>query len=204
MGQDLILELVALATAVLVAVFLSLQVVKPYETLVVLRLGKTDQSRVHGPGFAWLIPIVDRGIRIDMRERYVEFPSIMLTTSDGFDVAGAMRVFYRVVDAFKCVVNIGSLESGVTAAGVEVARRSVAESALSDLVGGSTRLGIAEGIGRDLGRTTERWGVTITTVEWVSVDFSADAEREIERRRADQPVPAAGAAERSSSSQSSS
>ena len=79
---------VSLASIILVAVvlivlaYLSIRVVNEFERLVVFRLGKTGPERVKGPGLVILIPIVDRPVKTDLREQFIEVPSQTNITKD--------------------------------------------------------------------------------------------------------------------------
>src|SRR3989475_2197285 len=61
------------AVIVVILVFMTLKVVPEYQRLVVLRLGKVLE-RPKGPGIVILIPLVDKAMRVDLREKYTEIP----------------------------------------------------------------------------------------------------------------------------------
>ena len=72
-----------LATVILVAVgigflaiffYLTIRIVQQYEALVVFRLGKTNDSLVRGPGINLIWPIIDRPVKVDLRESFIEVP----------------------------------------------------------------------------------------------------------------------------------
>ena len=71
-----------LVVVVLVFIYLSVRIVQQYERLVVFRLGRTDEALTRGPGIRFLIPIVDRPVRVDLRETLTEFPSQRTITGD--------------------------------------------------------------------------------------------------------------------------
>ena len=83
------MEIVAVALAVLfivlVALFLffaAIKIVNQYERLLVFTLGRTSPNEVKGPGWVFVVPIVQRGIRVDLREQFIEVPSQTSITKD--------------------------------------------------------------------------------------------------------------------------
>src|SRR5437879_11948184 len=69
------------AVIVVILVFMTLKVVPEYQRLVVLRLGKVLE-RPKGPGIVILIPLVDKAMRVDLREKYTEIPHQTCITKD--------------------------------------------------------------------------------------------------------------------------
>ena len=83
--MDLVVTLAALAFLVVVLLailYLSVRVVQQYERMVVFRLGKTNEGMVRGPGLLFLIPFVDRPVKVDLREQFIEVPSQTTITKD--------------------------------------------------------------------------------------------------------------------------
>src|SRR5438445_12386342 len=74
------------AVIVVVLVFMTLKVVPEYQRLVVLRLGKVLE-RPKGPGIVILIPLVDKAMRVDLREKYTEIPHQTCITKDNAPIS---------------------------------------------------------------------------------------------------------------------
>ncbi|HKY88876.1 MAG TPA: SPFH domain-containing protein, partial [Candidatus Limnocylindrales bacterium] len=66
----------------LILLYLSVRVVNQYERLVVFRFGQATESRVKEPGLRFLIPIVDRPVKVNIAETFVEVPSQTNITKD--------------------------------------------------------------------------------------------------------------------------
>src|SRR6185295_10545935 len=66
----------------LVIVYLSIRVVQQYEKMVVFRLGKTNESMIRDPGLRFLVPVIDRPVKVDVREQFIEVPSQTTITRD--------------------------------------------------------------------------------------------------------------------------
>jgi regulator of protease activity HflC (stomatin/prohibitin superfamily) len=63
-----IVTLVVILFLLLLVLYLSVRVVQQYEKMVVFRLGKTNETLVRGPGLRFLIPVIDRPVKVDVRE----------------------------------------------------------------------------------------------------------------------------------------
>ena len=70
-----------LIALLLVFLYLSVRIVQQYERMVVFRLGRTNEKMVRDPGLRFLIPVVDRPVKVDLRETLTEVPS-QTTSSD--------------------------------------------------------------------------------------------------------------------------
>jgi regulator of protease activity HflC (stomatin/prohibitin superfamily) len=95
------------------------------QQLVIFRLGRSDPTLVRGTGRSFLIPILDRGVLVDMRERSHAFPSVPGTTADGRDIEADVHIRCRIVDPYRSVINVASFDGALEA----VARTLVRQSA---------------------------------------------------------------------------
>src|SRR5204863_5172670 len=85
-----------LVVVLLVIVYLSIRVVQQYERMVVFRLGRTDASMVRNPGLNFLIPVVDRPIKVALRETLTEIPSQRTITEDNATTNVDFPVDWRI------------------------------------------------------------------------------------------------------------
>jgi regulator of protease activity HflC (stomatin/prohibitin superfamily) len=74
------------------------RVVGPEERLVVYRMGRSSAALVHGPGRVLLLPLLDRGIVVDMAERRLAFDGLTATTRDAHQIEADVSVRLRVTD----------------------------------------------------------------------------------------------------------
>jgi len=147
----------------LVIVYLSIRVVQQYERMVVFRLGRTDQAMVRNPGLNFLIPIVDRPIKVDLRENLTEVPSQRTITGDNAPIDVDFLVFWRIVDPLTSVLapmRLGDMILGVASTTL---RAVIGDIPLDEVL--SKREQINELLRVKLDEVTERWGGKVTTVE---------------------------------------
>ncbi|HYK96313.1 MAG TPA: SPFH domain-containing protein [Candidatus Dormibacteraeota bacterium] len=148
---------------VLVIVYLSIRVVQQYERMVVFRLGKTDESMVRFPGINILIPIVDRPVKVDTREQFIEVPSQTTITKDNAPINVDFLIYWRIADPLKSVVNVANFPGALQGVATTTLRAVIGDILLDEVL--SKREQINEVLRVKLDEVTERWGGKVTTVE---------------------------------------
>ena len=148
---------------VLVILYLSVRVVQQYEQMVVFRLGKTNEAMVREPGLRFLIPIVDRPVKVDMREQFIEVPSQTTITKDNAPINVDFLIYWRIVDPLKSVVNVANFPGALQGVATTTLRAVIGDILLDDVL--SKREQINEVLRTKLDEVTERWGGKVTTVE---------------------------------------
>src|SRR4051795_8972094 len=154
---------VFLLFVVLVVLYLSVRVVDQYEQLIVFRLGKTNEGMVRGPGLRFLIPIVDRPVKVDLREQFIEVPSQTTITRDNAPINIDFLIYWRIVDPLKSVVNVAYFAGALQGIATTTLRSVIGDILLDDVL--SKRDQINEVLRAKLDEQTERWGGKVTTVE---------------------------------------
>ncbi len=145
----------------LVLVLGAIRIVQEYERLVVFRLGRCIGQK--GPGIVWLFPIVDRGVRVDLREQVREIPHQTSITKDNAPIAIDFVWYYKVVDAASTVLQVGSFEAAAMYMATTTLRSVIGGIPLDDVL--SQREHINQVLRTKLDEVTERWGVKVTNVE---------------------------------------
>jgi regulator of protease activity HflC (stomatin/prohibitin superfamily) len=162
--MDLTLALCGIGIVVLFAMVLllgAIRIVQEYERLVVFRLGRCVGQR--GPGVVFLIPILDRGVRVDLREQVREIPHQTSITKDNAPIAIDFVWYYKVVDAANTVLQVGSFEAAAMYMATTTLRSVIGGIPLDDVL--SQREHINQMLRTRLDEVTERWGVKVTNVE---------------------------------------
>jgi regulator of protease activity HflC (stomatin/prohibitin superfamily) len=155
--------LVFLLAIVVMVLYLSVRVVQQYQQMVVFRLGKTNESMVRGPGLQFLIPVVDRPVKVDMREQFIEVPSQTTITKDNAPINVDFLIYWRIAGALKSVVNVNNFAGALQGVATTTLRAVIGDILLDDVL--SKREQINEVLRTKLDEVTERWGGKITTVE---------------------------------------
>ncbi len=160
---------IALATAafvlvvVLVILYLSVRVVQQYERMVVFRLGRTNDGLVRQPGLRFLIPIVDRPVKVNIAEQFIEVPSQTTITKDNAPISVDFLIYWRIDDALKATVNVTNFSGALQGVATTTLRAVIGDILLDEVL--SRREQINEILRTKLDEVTERWGGKVTTVE---------------------------------------
>ena len=125
---------------VVVIAFLAsaIRIIPEYQRLVVFRLGRCLGEK--GPGIVFLIPVVDRAARVDLREQVREIPHQTAITKDNAGISVDFIWYYKVLDPSESVLQVGNFEA---------AAQGMATTTLRAVLGGiSLDDALSEQIGR--------------------------------------------------------
>lgn len=175
----------------------TIKVLQEYERGVIFRLGRLHGSK--GPGMIFVIPGVDRMVRVSLRIITTDVPPQDVVTKDNVSIKVNAVILFRVIDPIKAVNNVESyLESTYQYA--QTTLRSVLGSVELDSVL-SEREALNKRIQEILDLHTEPWGVKVSAVEIKQVDLPKEMQRamaqqaEAERQRRAKVISAAGEAQ---------
>jgi regulator of protease activity HflC (stomatin/prohibitin superfamily) len=157
-------DLILLAIIVLIVIALisaSMKVVPEYMRIVIFRLGRF--VGVRGPGVVFIIPIIDRIMRIDLRERFLEVSRQTCITKDNAPVDIDFLIYYKVFDASQSVLQVQNFEGASVGLATTTLRAVVGDIPLDELL--ARREQINNVLRAKLDEVTERWGVKVTSVE---------------------------------------
>ena len=158
-----ILAVAFVIVVLLVIAIASIKIVNQYERLLVFTLGRTSPTDVKGPGWVFIVPIAQRGVRVDLRERFIEVPSQTGITKDNAPISIDFLIYWRIVDPYRSVVEVQNFEGALQNIATTTLRAVVGDILLDDVL--SKREQINEVLRVKLDEVTERWGGKVTTVE---------------------------------------
>src|SRR3989344_163637 len=161
---------------ILVAVvifFSGIRIVNQYERAIKFRLGKYVGTL--DPGFRWIIPIIDRVQKVDIRVITNDIPSQEVITQDNVPVKINGVVFFRVLNADKAVLEVERYGYAVS---------QLAQSALRDMCGKAeldSVLAKREEIGKKIreivDKETDPWGIKVTDVKIKDIELPENMKR---------------------------
>jgi regulator of protease activity HflC (stomatin/prohibitin superfamily) len=148
---------------ILVIIFLAnaIRIVNEYQRLVVFRLGRCIGTK--GPGIVLLIPVVDRAVKVDLREQVREVPHQVSITKDNAPISIDFLWYYKVMDPTLTVVGVGNFELSAAGMATTTLRSVIGGIPLDEVL--SQREHINQTLRVKLDEVTERWGVKVTNVE---------------------------------------
>jgi regulator of protease activity HflC (stomatin/prohibitin superfamily) len=170
---------VAVVIFVLVALYLSVRVVQQYERMIIFRLGRTDPKLVRDPGLRFLIPIIDRPVKVDIREKFIEVPSQTTITKDNAPINIDFLIYWYIVDPLRSEVNVQNFAGALQGIATTTLRAVIGDILLDDVL--SKRDQINEVLRAKLDEQTERWGGKVTTVEIREITPPRDVQEAMNR-----------------------
>ena len=139
----------------------AIRIAQEYERLVVFRLGRCVGER--GPGLVFLIPFIERAIKVDLREQVREIPHQTSITKDNASIAVDFIWYYKIVAAMDSVIQVRQFEVAAQGIATTTLRAVIGSIMLDEIL--SNRDHINEVMRGKLDEVTERWGVKVTNVE---------------------------------------
>ena len=167
----LIVFLVILASA-------SIKILREYERGVIFRLGRLIGAK--GPGLIFIIPGVDKLLRISLRTVALEIPPQDVITRDNISITVNAVVYFRVIDPNKAVVEIENYLFATSQLAQTTLRSIIGQSQLDELLSERDKVNIK--LQDVLDKQTEPWGIKVSLVETKQVDLATEMRRAIARQ----------------------
>ena len=192
--MELSVSLVAAVVVVLYFIFSAIKILREYERGVVFRLGRLIASK--GPGIIFLIPFVDKMVKVSLRTIAMDVPPQDVITRDNVSVKVNAVIFFRVVDPRQAVVQVEDFLYATSQIAQTTLRSVLGQVELDDLL--ASRDKINQQLQRIIDEQTDPWGVKVSNVEVKHVDLPQDMQRamskqaEAERERRAKVINAEG------------
>jgi regulator of protease activity HflC (stomatin/prohibitin superfamily) len=158
--------------------FSGLRVVREYERGVVFRLGRL--LPVKGPGLVFLIPVVDRFVRVELRTVTLTVPPQELITRDNVPARVAAVCYFRVVDPAAAITQVEAFEPATS---------QIAQTTLRSVLGGADldhllaeRDHLNAQLQQIIDEQTEPWGIKVSAVEIKDVEIPEAMQRAMARQ----------------------
>jgi len=172
---------VGLSIVILFLLFImanSLRVLREYERGVIFRLGRLIGEK--GPGLIFLIPIVDRMVKVSLRVVAMDVPPQDVITHDNISIKVNAVLYFRVMDSRKAVVNVEDYHYATSQMAQTTLRSVLGEHDLDDLL--AQREKINQLLQKIIDERTDPWGVKVSAVEVKDVDLPQEMKRAIAKQ----------------------
>jgi len=147
---------------VVTLLLMTIKIAPEYQRIVILRLGKV-LPKAMGPGLVLVIPLIDRPIRVDLRESYLTVPHQTCITKDNAPISIDFLIYSRVLDPIASVIQVQDFAGASQGIAITTLRAVVGDIPLDDVL--AKREQINQLLQARMDEVTQRWGVKITTVE---------------------------------------
>jgi len=165
-----------IAALVVLALFIanSIKILPEYERGVVFRLGRL-RGYDYGPGLFFLIPIVDRMIRVSLRTVVHDVPPQDVITRDNVSLKVNAVVYFRVVHPRKAVVEVENYQYATSQLSQTTLRSVLGQEVLDGLL--SERDRVNQQLQTILDKHADPWGIKVSAVEVKQVDLPVEMQR---------------------------
>jgi regulator of protease activity HflC (stomatin/prohibitin superfamily) len=167
----LIIFLIIIATA-------AIKILREYERGVIFRLGRLIGAK--GPGLIFIIPGVDRLLRISLRTVALEIPPQDVITRDNVSIKVNAVVYFRVLDPNKAVVEVENYLYATSQLAQTTLRSVIGQSQLDELLAERDKINLQ--LQDILDKQTAPWGIKVSLVETKQVDLPTEMQRAIARQ----------------------
>jgi regulator of protease activity HflC (stomatin/prohibitin superfamily) len=174
--------IVVVFAAVLFVVFIlanAVRILKEYERGVVFRLGRV-QGQAKGPGLIFLIPIVDKMVRVGLRTVSLAVPPQEIITRDNVPARVDAVIYFRVIDPNRSVLEVENYALATSQISQTTLRSVLGQKDLDDLL--SNREAINQELQVIIDEHTEPWGVKVSAVEVKDVEIPKGMQRAMARQ----------------------
>ncbi|MBP7200385.1 MAG: SPFH/Band 7/PHB domain protein [Mesotoga sp.] len=159
-----------LAAVIFIIAASGIKIIRPFEKGLVERLGK--YRREAQPGLQFIIPFIERMIKIDLRETVIDVPPQEVITKDNVVVTVDAIIYYQITDAFRVVYNVASFEIAAIKLAQTNLRNVIGEMELDQTLTSRERINVT--LREVLDEATDKWGVKVTRVEIKKIDPPQD------------------------------
>ncbi len=158
---------------VVMLLLLSLRVLQQFQRGLVFRLGRYQSTR--GPGLTFIIPLIDRLQKVDMRVITQDIEPQETMTNDNVPVKVRAVVWYRVVNPENAIIQVANFEDAVRQTALTSLRSVMGQHSLDELLKQQEKLSTM--LGEIVDKVTEPWGVSVDRVQIKDVEIPKTMQR---------------------------
>lgn len=179
---------------IIIILLAGIKVLNEYERAVIFRLGRLIKAK--GPGLIYVIPIIDRMVRISLRTVVMDVPPQDVITRDNISIKVNAVIYFRVMDPEKAVTQVEDYHYATSQLAQTTLRSILGEIELDDLLAEREKINLK--LQEVLDKHSDPWGIKVSTVEVKHVDLPQEMQRamakqaEAERERRAKIINAEG------------
>jgi len=182
-GFGVVQIIVIVAIVGFVGLFLltsTVKILKEYERGVVFRLGRVYSGGAKGPGLFFLIPFVNRMVKVDLRTVTMDVPPQDVITRDNVPARVTAVIYFRVVDPNKSVIEVENFVQATSQISQTTLRSVLGKKDLDDLL--ANREAINAELQTIIDEQTEPWGIKVSVIEVKDVEIPQQMQRAMSRQ----------------------
>ena len=156
----------------------AIRILREYERGIIFRLGRLVGAK--GPGIIFLIPIVDRMVKVSLRTVVMDIPPQDVITRDNVSIKVNAVVYFRVVQADKAIVQVENFLFATSQLSQTTLRSILGQASLDELLAERDKINSSLQIIMDT--HAEPWGIKISNVEVKQIDLPVEMQRAMARQ----------------------
>ena len=174
----------------------AIRILREYERGVIFRLGRLVSGGEKGPGLIFLIPVVDKMVKVSLRTVVMDVPPQDVITQDNVSIKVNAVIYFRVLRPYKAIIEVENYLIATSQLSQTTLRSVLGQSDLDDLL--SQREKINQRLQQIIDAHTEPWGIKVSNVEVKQIDLPQEMQRamakqaEAERERRSKVIAAEG------------
>jgi len=156
----------------------AIRILKEYERGVIFRLGRL--AGVKGPGIIFLIPLVDRIVKVSLRTVVMDVPPQDVITKDNVSIKVNAVVYFRVMSPDKAIVEVENFLFATSQLSQTTLRSILGQSELDELLAERDKINLQ--LQQIIDDQTEPWGIKVSNVEVKHIDLPVEMQRAMARQ----------------------
>jgi regulator of protease activity HflC (stomatin/prohibitin superfamily) len=149
-----------------------------YQRIVIFRLGRL--LGIKGPGLVFIIPVIDKPIRMDLRTRVIDVPKQRIITRDNVTVDVDAVVYFRILDPQKAIIEVQRYDMATSLLAQTTLRDILGQKNLDELL--SQREELNKSLQSILDNGTDPWGIKVSAVTLRDVSLPEEMLRAIAKQ----------------------
>ncbi|RLF28849.1 MAG: slipin family protein [Thermoplasmata archaeon] len=158
------MDLIAIAIVIIIFLLLllssAIKILAEYQRIVIFRLGRL--LGIKGPGLVFIIPIIDKVVKLDLRTRVIDVPKQRVITKDNVTVDVDAVVYFRIIDPQKAVVEVQRYDLATSLLAQTTLRDVLGQKNLDDLL--AKRDELNKSLQNVIDQGTDPWGIKVSAV----------------------------------------
>jgi regulator of protease activity HflC (stomatin/prohibitin superfamily) len=138
----------------------AIKIMAEYQRIVIFRLGRL--LGIKGPGLVFIVPIIDKVIKLDLRTRVIDVPKQRVITKDNVTVDVDAVVYFRVTDPQKAIVEVQRYDVATSLLAQTTLRDILGQESLDHLL--SKRDELNKSLQTIIDQGTDPWGIKVSAV----------------------------------------
>ena len=178
MPDILIYIIFIIVVLLLIVLAAAIKIMAEYQRIVVFRLGRL--IGIKGPGLVFIIPIIDKYIRLDLRTRVIDVPKQRIITNDNVTIDVDAVVYFRIIDPQKAIVEVQRYDLATSLLAQTTLRDILGQKNLDEILAQREELNKSLQSIIDFG--TDPWGIKVSAVTLKDVSLPEEMLRAIAKQ----------------------